>query len=94
LEVTLLVLRAVTIATVAVLATPLAVGSQPAPRVSTAVATRAARDATRTIPIVMAGAANPVAEGLIASLARPGGNGPAIGARPRHPTDPVGYKRA
>jgi putative ABC transport system substrate-binding protein len=34
----------------------------------------AARNATRTIPIVMAGAANPVAGGLIASYARPGGN--------------------
>ena len=32
----------------------------------------AARKATRTIPIVMSGAANPLAEGLIASLARPG----------------------
>ena len=40
----------------------------------TTLATRAAREATRTIPIVMAGAANPLAEGLIASLARPGGN--------------------
>lgn len=36
--------------------------------------TVAAREATRTIPIVMAGAANPVAAGLIASYARPGGN--------------------
>src|SRR5262245_1365303 len=33
-----------------------------------------ARTATRTIPIVMSGAANPLAEGLVASLARPGGN--------------------
>jgi putative tryptophan/tyrosine transport system substrate-binding protein len=36
--------------------------------------TAKAREVTRTIPIVMAGAADPVAEGLIASHARPGGN--------------------
>ncbi|MBI3917023.1 MAG: ABC transporter substrate-binding protein, partial [Betaproteobacteria bacterium] len=35
---------------------------------------RAARRATRTIPIVMAGATDPVGFGLIESLARPGGN--------------------
>jgi putative ABC transport system substrate-binding protein len=34
----------------------------------------AARDATTTIPIVMAAVAHPVEQGLIASLARPGGN--------------------
>jgi putative ABC transport system substrate-binding protein len=37
-------------------------------------ATLAAREATRTIPIVMLGVADPVAIGIIASLARPGGN--------------------
>jgi putative ABC transport system substrate-binding protein len=37
-------------------------------------AIRAAQLATRTIPIVMAGTADPLAQGFIASLARPGGN--------------------
>ena len=37
-------------------------------------ATRAARQATSTIPIVMLHAGDPVGTGLIASLARPGGN--------------------
>jgi len=37
-------------------------------------AVRAAKDATNTIPIVMAPAGDPLATGLISSLARPGGN--------------------
>jgi putative tryptophan/tyrosine transport system substrate-binding protein len=37
-------------------------------------AVRAARQATSTMPIVMAGAGDPVGTGLVASLARPGGN--------------------
>ena len=37
-------------------------------------AARAAKDATSKIPIVMVNATDPIGEGLIASLARPGGN--------------------
>ena len=37
-------------------------------------ATRAAREATRTIPIVMVVEGDPVAAGLVETLGRPGGN--------------------
>jgi len=37
-------------------------------------ATAAAQDATTTVPIIMADVGDPVSSGLIASLARPGGN--------------------
>ncbi len=40
----------------------------------------AARRATSRIPIVLAGAADPVATGLVASLARPGGNVTGVSA--------------
>jgi putative ABC transport system substrate-binding protein len=41
---------------------------------SSAAAVRAAMRATKTVPIVIEGAADPVGSGLVASLAHPGGN--------------------
>jgi hypothetical protein len=50
---------------------------------------RAAKQAARTIPVVMAGSGDPVGEGLVASLARPGGN--VTGMSPMR--DELGSKR-
>jgi putative tryptophan/tyrosine transport system substrate-binding protein len=47
---------------------------------ATTTAVRAAQQATSTIPIVMAFAGDPAGDGLIASLARPGGNTTGLSA--------------
>jgi putative ABC transport system substrate-binding protein len=52
-------------------------------------AVKAVRNATKTIPIVMVSGADPVAEGLAASFARPGGN--LTGLTVSHPS--IGEKR-
>jgi ABC-type uncharacterized transport system substrate-binding protein len=52
------------------------------------VAIRAARDATSTIPIVMAATNDPVREGLAQSLARPGGNVTGLSILPQGRIEP------
>jgi putative ABC transport system substrate-binding protein len=46
-------------------------------------ATRAARDTTRTIPVVMANDSDPIEDGFVASLGRPGGNITGVSALTR-----------
>ena len=51
-------------------------------------AIRAARDATNTIPIVMAATNDPVREGLVESFARPGGNVTGLSVLPQGRIEP------
>ena len=51
-------------------------------------AIRAARNATSTIPIVMAATNDPVGEGLVESLARPGGNVTGLSVLPQGRIEP------
>jgi putative ABC transport system substrate-binding protein len=53
-----------------------------------AVAIRAARDATSRLPIVMAATNDPVREGLVESLARPGGNVTGLSILPQGRIEP------
>ena len=57
-----------------VLAAELLSGHPSAVVVSTILAVKAVQNLTRTVPIVMTGMNDPVAAGLVASLAHPGGN--------------------
>ena len=56
------------------LAAELLAGKPSAVVVGTILAVKAAQNLTRTVPIIMTGMNDPVAAGLVASLARPGGN--------------------
>ena len=56
---------------------------------ATTAGTRAAMRATKTLPIVMAATADPVAAGLVSSLARPGGNVTGVSLQ----TTDVAWKR-
>jgi putative ABC transport system substrate-binding protein len=53
-------------------------------------AVRAAKHATSTIPIVIGAAADPVAQGLVASQARPGGNITGVASAPMEVQGKIG----